>query len=137
MDTEDTDLPTAMGATDQATAMTIVTNPVPAMGMATAMAVMGIDTNQVDIIVRAVMGVIGHMMGVMAVIVKGVITAKVVGVIAPMKVGTVWEAMEATEVGILVIRVGRGDFTDYPSNLHFTTSWGGGEILKITVASVI
>jgi ABC-type dipeptide/oligopeptide/nickel transport system permease subunit len=113
-----------MGATDQALATTIATGPVPAMGMATAMAVMGTDTNQADIIVRMVMGDIDHMMGVMAVIVKGVITAKVLGVIVPMKVDTVLEATEATVVGILVIRVGGGDFTDFPSNLHFTTSWG-------------
>jgi hypothetical protein len=109
-------------------ALTIVTGPVPAMGMATAMAVMAIETDQVDITVRVVMGVIGHMMAVMAVIVKAVITAKVLGVIAPMKVDTVLEAMEATVVQILVIRVGGGDFTDFPSNLHFTTSWGRGVI---------
>jgi hypothetical protein len=67
------------------------------------------------------MGVIGRMMEV---IVKGVITAKVLGVIAPMKVGTVLEAMEATVVGILAIRVGGGEFIYFPQNLHFTTSWG-------------
>lgn len=119
-----TDLPTAMGARDQAMAMTIVPGPVPAMGMATAMAVMAIDTDQVNITVRVVMGAIGHMMGVMAVIVKAVITAKVLVVIALMKVDIVLEAMEATVVQILAIRVGGGDFTDFPSNLYFTISWG-------------
>jgi hypothetical protein len=109
-DTADTGLPTAMGATDQATVMT--TDPVPAMGMATAMAVMGIDTNQVDITVTTVMVVIGHMTGVMAVIVKGVTTAKVLGGIAPMKVDTVLEATEAIVVRILGIRVNGDNFTD-------------------------
>lgn len=105
-------------------AMTITTGQVPALGMATAMAVMAIDTDQVDITVRAVMGAIGHMMGVMAVIVKAVITAKVLGVIAPMKVDTALEAMEATVVQILATRVGGGELTDFPSNLHFKILWG-------------
>jgi hypothetical protein len=118
-----------MGAIDQAMAMTLVTDPVPAMEMATAMGDMGTDTNQVDITVREVMGVIGHMMGIMVVIVKGAITAKVLGVIAPMKVDTVLEAMEAIVAGILVIRVDRGDFTGFfPPQICISLHklWGGG-----------
>jgi hypothetical protein len=117
-DTADTDLHTAMGSTDQAMAMTILTNLVPAMGMATAMAVMGIDTNQVDITVKTAMGVIGHMMGITAVIVMAVTTAKaLLGGIAPMKVDTVLEATEAIVVRAQAIAVNGGDFTDFP----FTT----------------
>jgi hypothetical protein len=115
-DTADTDLPTAMEATDQATAMTTVTDPVPAMGMATAMAVMGINTSQVNITVTMVMAVIGHMMGVMVVIVKGVTTAKVLGGIALMKVDTV---LEVIVVRILAIGVEIGNFTDCPFNSAF------------------
>lgn len=70
--------------TDPATALTMVTDRATAMEMATAMADMGLTTSQVDLIVRAVMGDIGHMMGVMV-------------VIAPIKVGTALEALEALE----------------------------------------
>lgn len=95
--------------TDQATALTMVIDRITAMETATAMADMGLTTNQVHIIVRAVMGAIGHMMGVMVVI------AKVVAAIGPTTVGLALGATEAMVVlvvmvvGTLVIRVDGDD----------------------------
>jgi hypothetical protein len=95
--------------TDQATALTMVIDRITAMEMATAMADMGLTTDQVHIIVRVVMGAIGHMMGVMVVI------AKVVAAIDPTTVGLALGATEAMVVlavmvvGTLVIRVDGSD----------------------------
>jgi hypothetical protein len=106
-----TNLLTAMGVIDQAMPMTMITNPVTAMEMATAMADMGTTTNQVDITVRAVMGAIDHMTVVMVVTAEEVIIVKALEVIAHIKV-EVTEDMVALAVmvfGILVIRVDGGD----------------------------
>lgn len=94
-----TDLLMAMGAIGQATVMTMITDPVTAMGMATAMADMGTTTDQVDITARVVMGAIAHM----TVIAEEVMA---MGVIAPLKV---MEDMVVMAFGILVIRVDGGD----------------------------
>jgi hypothetical protein len=93
----------AMGAIGQATVMTMITDPVTAMGMATAMADMGTTTDQVDITARVVMGAIAHMTLVIA---EEVIMVKAMGVIAPIKV---MEDMVVMAFGILVIRVDGGD----------------------------
>lgn len=103
-----TNLLMAMGATGQATVMTTITNPVTAMGMATAMADMGTTTDQVDTTVRVVMGPIAHMTVVIA---EEVIMVKAMGVIAPIKVEVMEDmvVMAVPVFGILVIRVDGGD----------------------------
>jgi hypothetical protein len=98
----------AMGAISQATAMTMITNPVTAMGMATAMADMDTTTNQVDTTAMVVMGAIAHMTVVMVVIAEEIIMVKAMGIIAPIKV-EVMEDMAVMVFGILVIRVDGGE----------------------------
>jgi hypothetical protein len=83
----------------------LISDPVTAMGMATAMADMGTTTNQVDTTARVVMGVIAHTTVVIA---EEVITVKAMGVIAPIKV-EVMVVMAVTVFWILVIRVDGGD----------------------------
>ena len=96
-----TDLLMAMGAIGQATDLTMITNPVTAMGMAIAMADMGPTTDQVDTTARVVMGAIA----------EEVIMVKAMGVIAPIKVEVMEDmvVMAVTVLGILVIRVDGGE----------------------------
>jgi len=103
-----TDLLMAMGAISQATVMTMVTDPVTALGMVTAMADMGTTTDQVDTTARVVMGAIAHMTVVIA---EEVIMVKAMGVIAPIKAEVMVDmvVMAVTVFGILVIRVGGSD----------------------------
>lgn len=103
-----TDLLIAMGATSQATVMTMITDPITAMGMATAMADMGTTTNQVDTMAKVVMGAIAHMTLVIA---EEVLMVKAMGVIAPIKVEVMEDmvVMAVPVFGILVIRVDGGD----------------------------
>jgi hypothetical protein len=103
-----TNLLMAMGVIDQAMVMTMITNPVPAMEMATAMADMGTTTDQVNITAKGVMGAIDHMTVVTA---EEVIIVKAMEVIAPIKV-EVMEDMVVLVFGILVIRVDGGDCAD-------------------------
>jgi hypothetical protein len=97
----------AMGAIGQATVMTMITNPVMAMGMATAMADMGTTTDQVDTTARVVMGAIAHM----TVVIAEEVMVKAMGVIAPIKVEVMEDmvVMAVAVFGILVIRVVGGD----------------------------
>ena len=107
-DTVVTDLLMAMGAIGQATVMTMIIDPVTALGMATAMADMGTTTNQVGTTAKVVMGVIAHMTVVIA---EEVIMVKAMGVIAPIKVEVMEDmvVMAVTVFWILVIRVDGGD----------------------------
>lgn len=104
-----TDLLTAMEAISQATAMTMITNPVTAMGMATAMVDMDTTTDQVATAI-VVMGAIAHMTVVIA---EEIIMVKVMGAIAPIKVEVMEDmaVMAVMAVGILVIRVDGGECT--------------------------
>jgi hypothetical protein len=86
----------------------MITNPVTAMGMATAMVVMGTTTDQVDPTATVVMGAIVHMTVVMVVIAGEIIMVKAMGVIAPIKV-EVMEDMAVMMFGILVTRVDGGE----------------------------
>jgi pyridoxal/pyridoxine/pyridoxamine kinase len=88
--------------------MTIITNPVTATEMATAMAALGTTTDQVAITARAVMGDTGHMMVVIVVIAEEVIMVKAMEIIAPNKV-EVMEDMVVMVFRIMVIRVDGGE----------------------------
>jgi hypothetical protein len=98
----------AMGAIGQATVMTMITDPVTGMGMATAMEDMGPTTDQVVTTAKVVMGAIAHMTVVIA---EEVLMVKAMGVIAPFKVEVMEDmvVLAVTVFGILVIRVDCGD----------------------------